>query len=150
MNNKFSPVVKQIINQSGQEARRLGHDYVGIEHLFLGILSERDSLAVRVLESLEIDVIELKKIVERAIPRYSDYPPAENLYVGECAMTTQVQKVLKATFVEAKMTKAEEVHPEHLLDDLGDRHLLKNTAVGRARQEPGPRNQRGVIVETLV
>lgn len=115
MNNKFSPVVKQIINQSGQEARRLGHDYVGIEHLFLGILAERDSLPVRVLESLSVDVIELKKAVERSIPRYSDYPPAENLYVGECAMTTQVQKVLKATFVEAKMTKAEEVHPEHLL-----------------------------------
>lgn len=125
MNNKFSPVVKQIINQSGQEARRLGHDYVGIEHLFLGILAERDSLPVRVLESLSVDVIELKKSVERSIPRYSDYPPAENLYVGECAMTTQVQKVLKATFVEAKMTKTEEVHPEHLL-----MAMLKYTEMG--------------------
>ncbi|MFN0176414.1 MAG: ATP-dependent Clp protease ATP-binding subunit [Saprospiraceae bacterium] len=130
MNNKFSPVVKQIINQSGQEARRLGHDYVGTEHLLLGIISERDSLPVRVLDSLLVDVNDLKKRIERSIPRYSNYPPAENLYVGECAMTTQVQRVLKATFVEAKMTKTEEVHPEHLMlamlkyADIGSTKLL--------------------------
>jgi ATP-dependent Clp protease ATP-binding subunit ClpC len=115
MNNKFSPVVKQIINQSGLEARRLGHDYVGTEHLLLGILTELDSLPVRVLDSLLVDVNDLKKRIERSIPRYSNYPPAENLYVGECAMTTQVQRILKATFVEAKMTKTEEVHSEHLM-----------------------------------
>ncbi|MDX1913737.1 MAG: ATP-dependent Clp protease ATP-binding subunit [Saprospiraceae bacterium] len=115
MNNKFSPVVKQIINQSGQEARRLGHDYVGTEHLLLGILAERDSLPVRVLDSMDVDLSDLIKRLERSIPRYSNYPPAENLYVGECAMTTQVQRVLKATFVEAKMTKNDEVHPEHLM-----------------------------------
>jgi ATP-dependent Clp protease ATP-binding subunit ClpC len=130
MNNKFSPVVKQIINHSGQEARRLGHDYVGTEHLLLGILAERDSLPVRVLDSLLVDVNDLKKRIERSIPRYSNYPPAENLYVGECAMTTQVQRVLKATFVEAKMTKTEEVHPEHLMlamlkyADIGSTKLL--------------------------
>ncbi|MFN0214913.1 MAG: ATP-dependent Clp protease ATP-binding subunit [Saprospiraceae bacterium] len=130
MNNKFSPVVKQIINQSGQEARRLGHDYVGTEHLLLGILAERDSLPVRVLDSLLVDVNDLKKRIERSIPRYSNFPPAENLYVGECAMTTQVQRVLKATFVEAKMTKTEEVHPEHLMlamlkyTDIGSTKLL--------------------------
>jgi ATP-dependent Clp protease ATP-binding subunit ClpC len=130
MNNKFSPVVKQIINQSGQEARRLGHDYVGTEHLLLGIIAERDSLPVRVLDSLLVDVNDLKKRVERSIPRYSNYPPAENLYVGECAMTTQVQRVLKATFVEAKMSKTEEVLPEHLMlamlkyADIGSTKLL--------------------------
>jgi len=130
MNNKFSPVVKQIINQSGLEARRLGHDYVGTEHLLLGILTERDSLPVRVLDSLLVDVNDLKKRIERSIPRYSNYPPAENLYVGECAMTTQVQRILKATFVEAKMTKTEEVHPEHLMlamlkyADMGSTKIL--------------------------
>ena len=130
MNNKFSPVVKQIINQSGQEARRLGHDYVGTEHLLLGILAERDSLPVRVLDSLLVDVNDLKKRIERSIPRYSNFPPAENLYVGECAMTTQVQRILKATFVEAKMTKTEEVHPEHLMlamlkyADMGSTKIL--------------------------
>jgi ATP-dependent Clp protease ATP-binding subunit ClpC len=115
MNNKFSPDVKNIINLSGLTAKRLGHDYVGVEHLLLGILAERDCLPVRVLDSLLVDIPELAKRVERSIPRYSNYPPAENLYVGECAMTTQVQRVLKATFLEAKMSKNEEVLPEHLM-----------------------------------
>lgn len=118
MNKKFSPVVKQIINQSGLEARRLGHDYVGVEHLLLGIISERDSLPVRVLEALLVDIPDLKKRLEKTIPRYSAYPPADNLYVGECTVTTQTQRVLKATFVEAKMMKSDEVHPEHLMLSL--------------------------------
>ncbi len=118
MNKKFSPVVKQIINQSGQEARRLGHDYIGAEHLLLGIITERDSLPVRVLDALLVDVPELKKTLERNIPRQSAYPPADNLYVGEYPVTTQVQRVLKVTFVEAKMMKNEEIFPEHLMLSL--------------------------------
>ena len=109
MNKKFSPVVKQIINQSGMEARRLGHDYVGAEHLLLGIISERDSLPVRVLDALLVDVNELKKRLERSIPRHSNYPPADNLFVGEFQVTTQVQRVLKVTFLEAKLMKNEEI-----------------------------------------
>jgi ATP-dependent Clp protease ATP-binding subunit ClpC len=118
MNNKFSPIVKQIINTCGQEARRLGHDYVGAEHLLLGIISERDSLPVRVLDALLVDVQDLKKRVERSIPRYSAYPPAENLFIGEFQVTTQVQRVLKATFLEAKIMKNEEIFPEHLMLSL--------------------------------
>ena len=118
MNKKFSPVVKQIINQSGQEARRLGHDYIGAEHLLLGIIAERDCLPVRVLDALLVDVHDLKKRLERAIPRYSAYPPAENLFVGEFQVTTQVQRVLKVTFLEAKQMKNEEIYPEHLMLSL--------------------------------
>ena len=118
MNNKFSPVVKQIINHSGQEARRLGHDYIGAEHLFLGILSEKDSLPVRVLDALLVDMQDLRKRLETSIPRYSDYPPAENLYVGEFPVTTQVQRVLKVTFLEARMMKCDEIFPEHLMLSL--------------------------------
>ena len=118
MNKKFSPVVKQIINQSGQEARRLGHDYIGAEHLLLGIIAERDCLPVRVLDALLVDVQDLKKRLERSIPRYSAYPPAENLFVGEFQVTSQVQRVLKVTFLEAKLMKNEEIYPEHLMLSL--------------------------------
>ncbi|MBV6443133.1 MAG: ATP-dependent Clp protease ATP-binding subunit [Haliscomenobacteraceae bacterium CHB4] len=118
MNKKFSPVVKQIIHHSGQEARRLGHDYIGAEHLLLGIIAERDSLPVRVLDALLVDVHDLKKRLERSIPRYSAYPPAENLFVGEYQVTTQVQRVLKVTFLEAKLMKNEEIYPEHLMLSL--------------------------------
>lgn len=118
MNKKFSPVVKQIIQQSGQEARRLGHDYIGAEHLLLGIIAERDCLPVRVLDALLVDVFDLKKRLERSIPRRSAYPPAENLFVGEFQVTTQVQRVLKVTFLEARLLKSEEIFPEHLMLSL--------------------------------
>ncbi|MDX2136421.1 MAG: ATP-dependent Clp protease ATP-binding subunit [Saprospiraceae bacterium] len=118
MHKKFSPDVKQIIHQSGQEARRLGHDYIGTEHLLLGIIAERESLPVRVLEALLVDVHDLKKRLEQAIPRRSAYPPAENLFVGEFQVTTQVQRVLKVTFLEARLMKSEEIHPEHLMLSL--------------------------------
>jgi ATP-dependent Clp protease ATP-binding subunit ClpC len=118
MNKKFSPTVKQIISLSGSEASRLGHDYVGAEHLLLGVIAERDTLNVRVLEILDVDIDDLKKKLESAIPRYSDFPPADNLYVGPMRVTTQVQKVLKVTFVEAKLMKSEEVQPEHLMLSL--------------------------------
>jgi ATP-dependent Clp protease ATP-binding subunit ClpC len=118
MNKKFSPVVKQIINQSGQEARRLGHDYIGAEHLLLGIIAERDCLPIRVLDALLVDIHDLKKRLESAIPRYSAYPPADDLFVGEFQVTTQVKRVLKMTFLEARLMKNEEIHPEHLMLSL--------------------------------
>ncbi|MEQ1745858.1 MAG: ATP-dependent Clp protease ATP-binding subunit [Saprospiraceae bacterium] len=118
MNKKFSPVVKQIIQQSGQEARRLGHDYIGAEHLLLGIIAERDCLPVRVLDALLVDVFDLKKRLERSIPRHSAYPAADNLFVGEFQVTTQVQRVLKVTFLEARLLKSEEIFPEHLMLSL--------------------------------
>jgi ATP-dependent Clp protease ATP-binding subunit ClpC len=128
MNKKFSPVVKQIIHQSGSEARRLGHDYVGTEHLLLGIIGERESLAVRVLDSLSVDVNDLRKRLERSIPRYSNYPPAENLFVDKVPVTTQVERVLKVTFIEAKNLRSEEIFPEHLMLSLlkhGDTHATQ-------------------------
>lgn len=128
MNKKFSPLVKQIIHQSGAEARRLGHDYVGTEHLLLGIIGERDSLAVRVLDSLSVDINDLKKRLERSIPRYSNYPPAENLFVDKVPVTTQVERVLKVTFIEAKNMRNEEIFPEHIILSLlkhGDTHATQ-------------------------
>lgn len=118
MNKKFSPTVKQIINLSGQEANRLGHDYVGTEHLLLGIIAEQDNLPVRVLDALMVDLAELRKRLERSIPRYSNYPPADNLFVGQMQVTSQAQRILKVTFVEAKMLKSDEVQPEHLMLSL--------------------------------
>lgn len=84
----------------------------------LGILQERDSLPVRVLENFKVDILELKRQIEHAIPRRSNFPPAENLTVGEFQVTTQVQRILKVTFLEARLHKSEEVQPEHLMMSL--------------------------------
>ncbi|MCB0638955.1 MAG: ATP-dependent Clp protease ATP-binding subunit [Lewinella sp.] len=111
---RFSPQVKQVISRSRNEAVRLGHDFIGTEHLLLGLLHDEESLALRVLESLEVDPKELRHSVEESIHRI---PSSGNtgLNVGNIPLNKQAEKVLKVTFLEAKMLKSEEISNEHLL-----------------------------------
>ena len=112
-NRRFSPKVKQVIAKSREEAVRLGHDFIGTEHLMLGIVAEKESLAVKVLESLDVDSTELRQLLEESVQKI---PAAgANLNVGTLPLNKQAEKVLKVTFLEAKMLKSEEISPEHLL-----------------------------------
>lgn len=113
MNRKFSTQVKQILNLSKSEAIRLGHDYIGTEHLLLGLMADRENLALRVLNSLNVNMQNLRRDLEQSIKRYSG--PASGLNVGNFSLNTQAEKVLKITMLEAKSMQQEEVQPEHLL-----------------------------------
>ena len=70
MEAKFSPRVKDVISYSREEALRLGHDYIGTEHLLLGIIREGEGVAMQLLKSLGVDVCELRKTVEDYAPAY--------------------------------------------------------------------------------
>ncbi len=110
---KFSPKVKKIISVSRDEAIRLGQDFIGTEHLLLGLMREPESLAMRVLDSLDVDQVELRQVVEETVPRK---PSAHStIHVGNLPLNKQAEKVLKVTFLEAKALKNEEIAPEHLL-----------------------------------
>jgi ATP-dependent Clp protease ATP-binding subunit ClpC len=113
MNKKFSPKVKQVIARSRDEAIRLGQDYIGIEHLLLGIMTDRESLAVKVLESLDIDTLEIQQNIENNISR--ERVEKDTLKVGNLPLNKMAEKVLKITFLEAKALKSEEIAPEHLV-----------------------------------
>jgi len=113
MNRRFSPKVKEVISRSRDEALRLGHDYIGTEHLLLGIVQERNSLAVKVLQSLDVDTVDLRQTVEDSIQRKPS--PKASLNVGNLPLNKQAEKVLKVTFLEAKMLRSDEISPEHLL-----------------------------------
>lgn len=112
-NKRFSPKVKQVLAKSREEAQRLGHDFIGTEHLLLGIMAENGSLAMRVLDSLEVDAIDLKETVEESIQRLPTSTTALN--IGSLSLNKEAEKVLKVTFLEAKMLKSEEISPEHLV-----------------------------------
>ena len=114
MNRRFSPKVKQIISRSREEAVRLGHDFIGTEHLLLGIMQDANSLAVRVLSSLEVDAIDLSQTIEDSIARNNKLASTA-LNIGNLPLNTHAEKVLKVTFLEAKMLKSEEISPEHLV-----------------------------------
>ncbi len=112
-NKKFSPRVKQILANSRNEAVRLGHDYIGAEHLLLGLVMDRESLPVRVLGSLEVNVDELRSVLEQNIQRYSG--PSSHLNVGNINLNSQAEKILKFTVLEARDSKNDEAQPEHLM-----------------------------------
>jgi len=111
MEAKFSPRVKAVIQYSREEAIRLGHDYIGPEHLLLGIVREGEGTAVINLKKLEIDVIRLKKSIEDLIKG-----TANNLVnLGNIPLTKQAEKALKITYLEAKIFKTDTIGTEHLL-----------------------------------
>jgi ATP-dependent Clp protease ATP-binding subunit ClpC len=110
---KFSPKVKRVITLSRDEAVRLGQDFIGTEHLLLGLMRESKSLAMRVLASLDVDYIELKTVIEDSVPRRPVSTSPMN--VGNLPLNKHAEKVLKVTFLEAKALKNEEIAPEHLM-----------------------------------
>ncbi len=67
MDSNFSPKVKEIISYSREEALRLGNDFIGTEHLLLGLIREGESMAMRILQTLQIDLFDLRKEVEVVI-----------------------------------------------------------------------------------
>jgi ATP-dependent Clp protease ATP-binding subunit ClpC len=67
MEAKFSPKVKEVIGYSREEALRLNHDFIGIEHLMLGLIRDGDGLAIKTLRSLEMDPVMIRKIIEDSI-----------------------------------------------------------------------------------
>lgn len=112
MDAKFSPKVKEVISYSREEALRLGHDHIGTEHLLLGLIREGEGLAIKVLMSLEVDIVQLRKTVEDAI---RDKTPRQTFNAGSLPLTKQAEKVLKITVLEAKVLKSETIGTEHLL-----------------------------------
>ena len=67
MEAKFSPKVKEVISFSREEALRLNHDYIGIEHLLLGLIREGEGLAIKILKALDVDPVMLRKTIEDSI-----------------------------------------------------------------------------------
>ena len=111
MEAKFSPRVKEVIQFSREEAIRLGHDYIGTEHLLLGILRLGSGKALQNLKLLDVDLIRLKKSIEDTIRGNA----SKTANLGNIPLTKQAEKALKITFLEAKIFKAEIIGTEHLM-----------------------------------
>lgn len=102
------------MSRSRNEAARLGHDYIGTEHLLLGILGETDSLTLRVLESLEVDTVDLRRSVEESMHRRPNSETTRHR-LSDVPLNKQAEKALKVTFLEAKSRKKNEISVELLL-----------------------------------
>ena len=113
MEGNFSNRVQDVIRLSREEAIRLGHDYIGTEHLLLGIIREGEGIAVKILRNLGADLYKIKKAIEDTV-RSS----GATLTIGNIPLTKQAEKVLKITYLEAKLYKSDVIGTEHLMLSL--------------------------------
>ena len=114
MDDNFSPRVKDVIAFSKEEALRLGHNFIGTEHLMLGILRDGGGKAIAILNAIEVNLEELRRKVEILNPAAVEDAPLlndkKNLH-----LTRQAERALKTTFLEAKLFQSELINTVHLL-----------------------------------
>ena len=114
MDDNFSPRVKDVIAFSKEEALRLGHSFIGTEHLMLGILRDGGGKAIDIFNAVEVNLEELRRKVEILNPAALNdtqlLNDKKNLH-----LTRQAERALKTTFLEAKLFQSELINTVHLL-----------------------------------
>ena len=112
MEDNFSPKVKDVIAYSKEEALRLGHEFIGTEHLMLGLLRKANGEAYDIMNSFDINFAELRNKIERLNPisNIGNINTKKSLH-----LTRQAEKALKTTFLEAKLFKNDSISTAHLL-----------------------------------
>ncbi len=113
MKNNFSSRVQLVVKLSQEEAIRLGHDYIGTEHLLLGLIREGEGVAVKILKNLGVELEKLKRTIEDMVK-----PVSDNTIIGNPPLTKRAEKILKSTYLEAKDYKSDVIGTEHLLLSL--------------------------------
>ncbi|MCG2459753.1 ATP-dependent Clp protease ATP-binding subunit [Flavobacteriaceae bacterium F89] len=114
MDDNFSPRVKDVIAYSKEEALRLGHDFIGTEHLMLGLLRDGNGKAISILDALDVDLDHLRRKVEILSPAN---PNPSNIQKDKknLHLTRQAERALKTTFLEAKLFQSSSINTAHLL-----------------------------------
>jgi ATP-dependent Clp protease ATP-binding subunit ClpC len=112
MEAKFSQRVKDVISFSREEALRLGNDFIGVEHLLLGLIREGDGKAIVVLQEFHLDLKMIRKEIEQNLTQNSAIS-SKNL--ANIPLVKQAERVLKLTYLEAKLYKSPMIGTEHLL-----------------------------------
>jgi ATP-dependent Clp protease ATP-binding subunit ClpC len=108
--NNFSQRVQLVIQLSREEALRLGHDYIGTEHLLLGLIKEGGGVAVEILQNMDLDLEEIKKAIEDTVRSSGG-----TITVGNIPFTKRAERVLRVATAEAERFKSNVVGTEHLL-----------------------------------
>ncbi|MBU1706286.1 ATP-dependent Clp protease ATP-binding subunit, partial [bacterium] len=108
--NKFSMRVQQVLQFAREEALRLGHDYIGTEHLLLGIIRLGDGLAVQILQNQGCDLDEVREAIEEMVDASKG-----TMKFGAIPFTKRAEKVLKASYIEGKSYSSDIIGTEHLL-----------------------------------
>lgn len=112
MEAKFSQRVKDVISFSREEALRMGNDFIGVEHLLLGLIREGDGKAIAVLQEFHLDLKMIRKEIEQNL---AGTPSVGDKSLSNIPLVKQAERVLKLTYLEAKLYKSSMIGTEHLL-----------------------------------
>ncbi|MBO5956450.1 MAG: ATP-dependent Clp protease ATP-binding subunit [Bacteroidales bacterium] len=111
MDAKFSPRAREIMFRSHEEAVRLGNSYIGLEHVFLGIIDGKDNNVTNILDELKLDIEAFKqKLVASIKSNIIEKNNSDNI-----PLTKQTERALKFTYIVAKEFNCEQIDPEHLM-----------------------------------
>jgi len=105
----LSDQTREVLKYAEEEARGFKHNYIGTEHLLLGLIREEESVAAKVLQSMGVELNKVRSAVEFIIGR------GDRLVQGEIAFTPRSKKVLELALDEARQLNHEYVGPEHIL-----------------------------------
>ncbi|TKJ47890.1 ATP-dependent Clp protease ATP-binding subunit ClpC [Candidatus Aerophobetes bacterium Ae_b3a] len=110
MFNRFTERAKKVIFLAREEARRLDHDYLGTEHILLGLIREGEGIGAAALQNLAIDLAQVRAGVEKAVGRGGG-----TLFLGQIPFTPRAKKVLELAVTEARNLGHNYIGTEHLL-----------------------------------
>jgi ATP-dependent Clp protease ATP-binding subunit ClpC len=110
MDSKFSPKIRDVLTYSREEAIRMGNDYIGLEHIFLGILRDGEGVAIDILNKLSIDFYDLKKTIEMEIKEDQALESGASIQLLNAA-----EKSLKLVYLEARSMGSNTINTGHLL-----------------------------------
>ena len=110
MNNKFTERVSKVLSLARDEAGRLHHDYIGSEHILLGLIREGEGVAAAVLNQIGLDLETIRIKVEEMVK-----PGGSTLTIGDVPYTSVAKRVLEYAIEEARAMKHSYVGTEHLL-----------------------------------
>jgi len=113
MDSKFSPKIRDVLSYSREEAIRMGNDYIGLEHIFLGILRDGEGVAIDILNTLSIDFYDLKKTIELEIKEDQALESGASIQLLKAA-----EKSLKLVYLEARSMGSSTINTGHLLLSL--------------------------------
>jgi len=110
MNEMFTESARKAIEYARDEAARLRHDYIGTEHLLLGLIRLGEGLAVEVITNLGLDINDLKTSIEEVVQ-----PSGGTMTMGQLPLTARAKKTLEVSGQEARALKSKDIDTEHIL-----------------------------------
>ncbi len=107
--DKFTIRARKVLTLSQEEAQHFQHNYIGTEHLLLGLVHEGEGVAAKVLTNLGVQLSDVRKAIEFIIGR------GERIITGEIGLTPRAKKVIELAVDEARMLKHHYIGTEHIL-----------------------------------